>query len=429
MLERLKSLINDRRGNFAVIAGILMVPVITGIGLAVDYGRASHAKSTLFGAADAAAAGAVSQSSPTYRNGGTFSGSWTKSQAEADAMALFNANIVNNVGFKLEEAHATISQTGRRIVAKVHYTATVPMTFMRVFGKSEVPINGEATAVVDTAPYVDFYLLLDNSPSMGLGATTADIANLEAKTPDKCAFACHTTQQPSNNYYEIAKKHGIMMRIDLVRIAAQNLFDKAKEIGVHNEQFRMGTYTFGASAENLRLEEVAQMSADLDKGKKAVGAVDLMTIPSQGYDNDQQTPFDKIFSEMTTKVGTQGDGSGPGSREKIVFFVSDGVADHKKGPCTGIKRASRCHEPIDPKICRTLKERNIKVAVLYTTYQRVPRNGYYMANVDPYQPDIGDKMRECASGGLYFEVSPSQGIVEAMETLFLKVLGNPRITS
>ncbi|HRW78472.1 MAG TPA: Rnase Y domain-containing protein, partial [Candidatus Sabulitectum sp.] len=134
--------------------------------------------------------------------------------------------------------------------------------------------------------------------------------------------------------------------------------------------------------QNARLEEVAQMSADLDKGKKAVGAVDLMTIPSQGYDNDQQTPFDKIFSEITTKVGMQGDGSGPGSREKIVFFVSDGVADHKKGPCTGIKRASRCHEPIDPKICRTLKERNIKVAVLYTTYQRVPRNGYYMANVD-----------------------------------------------
>jgi hypothetical protein len=41
--------------------------------------------------------------------------------------------------------------------------------------------------------YIDFYLLLDNSPSMGVGATPADVAKMVNNTPDACAFACHDT--------------------------------------------------------------------------------------------------------------------------------------------------------------------------------------------------------------------------------------------
>jgi hypothetical protein len=36
-------------------------------------------------------------------------------------------------------------------------------------------------------------------------------------------------------------------------------------------------------------------------------------------------------------------------------------------------------------------------------------------------------MQACASPGLYFEVSPSQGIAEAMQMLFQKAVGHPRL--
>ena len=37
-------------------------------------------------------------------------------------------------------------------------------------------------------------------------------------------------------------------------------------------------------------------------------------------------------------------------------------------------------------------------------------------------------MKECASDGLFFEVSPSQGIDEAMNALFMKIINMPRLT-
>ena len=50
-------------------------------------------------------------------------------------------------------------------------------------------------------PNIDFYVLLDNSPSMALPATTAGITQMENLTPKQatggCAFACH--QASTNN--------------------------------------------------------------------------------------------------------------------------------------------------------------------------------------------------------------------------------------
>ena len=55
---------------------------------------------------------------------------------------------------------------------------------------------------------MDFYILLDNTPSMGVGATPTDVSKLEAKTG--CAFACHQMDQSTNNY-TIAKGLGVAM--------------------------------------------------------------------------------------------------------------------------------------------------------------------------------------------------------------------------
>lgn len=62
---------------------------------------------------------------------------------------------------------------------------------MRVLGKQEITVAGQASAVFQTQTFRDFYLLLDNTPSMGVGATTADINKMVDNTSDKCAFACH----------------------------------------------------------------------------------------------------------------------------------------------------------------------------------------------------------------------------------------------
>ena len=58
----------------------------------------------------------------------------------------------------------------------------------------------------------------------------------------------------------------------------------------------------------------------------------------------------------------------------------------------------------------------------------LPTNPWYNSWIAPFQSEIATKMQSCASPGLYFEVSPSQGISDAMNVLFKKALSEARIT-
>ena len=46
----------------------------------------------------------------------------------------------------------------------------------------------------------------------------------------------------------------------------------------------------------------------------------------------------------------------------------------------------------------------------------------------PFASKIATNMQNCASPGLYFEVSPSQGISEAMNALFQKAVAQAHLT-
>ena len=51
-------------------------------------------------------------------------------------------------------------------------------TFGKIFGVKNYTIAVEADASITLAPYLDVTILIDNSPSMLIGATTSDIATL-----------------------------------------------------------------------------------------------------------------------------------------------------------------------------------------------------------------------------------------------------------
>jgi hypothetical protein len=424
-----KDFLSSRSGQFGMMVGVLSLPLIGVLGLAVDYSQATRIRSLLNGAADAAATGAVSKSSPTYKNGGVFNADWTEAQAREDALNLFRAYVAGKGGFELKDVEARFSRQGTDIVAQVDFKARVPMTFMRIMGYESLPVDGRSSASIRTAPYMDFYMLLDNSPSMGVAATPGDIAKMVSNTPDQCAFACHDLSK-ANNYYNLAKTLNVTMRIDVVRQATQQLFTKAEEVRVHADQFRMGLYTFGKAATSIGLTELTSPTSNMGNAKAAANQVDLMSIPHQNYDNDQQTDFDKTLKALNSRISDPGAGSGAADRQKFVFFVSDGVGDsYKPNSCTKKTTSGRCQEPIDTKVCSQLKARGVKIAVLYTTYLPLPTNGWYNTWIKPFADEIGTRMAECASPGLYFEVSPTGGIAEAMETLFMKAISSPRITS
>src|SRR3546814_10144646 len=64
---------------------------------------------------------------------------------------------------------------------------------------SDLTISGSSTSNAAKAPFIDFYLLLDTSPSMLLPSTSAGLSAMRAATG--CAFACHTMQPHDDNIY------------------------------------------------------------------------------------------------------------------------------------------------------------------------------------------------------------------------------------
>lgn len=434
VLEAFRS---DCRGNIALTFGLLALPIVVTAGAAVDYSMANRTKATLDSFADAAALSVVN----------TRAMSMTKSQAEKHAKNFFKAQAANLKRGSVDSVKAKVTDTTSGRAAVVSYAASVETSLTGVIGIDAINIHGAATANSALPVYMDFYMLLDNTPSMGVGATPADVSKLVSNTPDKCAFACHQMDAAPNDYYGLAKKLGVTMRIDVVRSATQQLMDAADSSEIVNNQFRVAVYSFGTSATKLDLTNVVPLSSNLSQAKTKAGELDLMTVPYQNYASDTHTNFDKALSDIDDEIATPGDGATQGSPQKILFFVSDGVQDAANVAClkktvqgedpkTKVKY-TRCQSPLNTQYCTALKKRGIKVAVLYTTYLALPTNSWYMDWIDPFNKgpygpspnsEIAENMEACASPGFYFEVSPTQGIGDAMIALFQKASQSARLS-
>jgi Flp pilus assembly protein TadG len=198
----------DQRGNIAVIFGIACLPVLSAIGCGVDYSEASRMRAKLQSAADAAAVASISQNSQGWLAASQMTGNGEVTTAETDAMNIFNGNInsVYNPNattgnlFALNNAltKATVTKTGVSLTATVAFNATVPTIFMNVVGFKSLTVAGSSSASSSLPMYLDFYVMLDVSGSMGLPSTDAEQTRLSQVNPDDftvypkgCTFACH----------------------------------------------------------------------------------------------------------------------------------------------------------------------------------------------------------------------------------------------
>jgi Flp pilus assembly protein TadG len=426
----------DLRGNVAVIFALAIIPVLTMVGAAVDYSRATQLKSKIQAAADAASVGSIAKNSTAFIAAGNMTGDGTIPGGAADATNIFNGNVSGLAGVTINSVTPTVTKSGSTLTSVISYSADVPTSFMGVIGKTSLTVTGTSTSSANMPQYIDFYVLLDNSPSMGVGATPTDVATMVNNTSDKCAFACHDLSN-SNNYYKLAKSLSVTTRMDVLRQATQNLMSTAQSTQTYSTQFRMAIYDFGGSSDTQGLRSLFALSSSLSSAQTAAGNIDLMTVNGQNDNNDQDTGFSAIMPAIDTAITTPGNGSS-GSPLKYLFFVSDGVADeYNPSKCLKSTTGGRCQSPIDPTLCDNMKNRGVKIAVLYTTYLQLPTNPWYMTWINPFNAgpwgpspnsQIAQKMQACASPGFYFEVSPTQGISEAMNTLFAKAVMDARIS-
>lgn len=483
---KLTSLGRDKSGGVVVFFAVALIGLTMIIGLALDYGRAILAKSTLKTAADASALTALSTAERDYVNN---TGS---AQMIQDAMAAAQRAFVANAGKYYSDlapsptnapcANPCIAVTvnGLTVTANVSFQANAASLFG---GWTNIPfinisqVNGKSSVAQEKLPaYANFYLLLDNTPSMGIGATSTDIQNLVNLTTNltatvnhktyqnpneaSCGFACHqtnpcsapsppsdcgTTTTSKNNYQTnvfapyfdyltIARNNNVTLRIDLLRQATQNLMTLAANIDVANQmpnELQFAVYSFGASATAAHanaIAAVAPLSANTSSIATQAQSLDLMSIDYQNEFGDQQTSFDTAVPALNALLPTPGDGTSPGSPQEFVIIVSDGVTDENLN-------GSRTIGPINTALCTAIKNRGIQIATLYTTYYDIPNNSFFTANVAPYLPPLSttDKlaaaMQSCASSpDLFQQVSIGGSISQALQNIFQQLMQRSRLT-
>jgi Flp pilus assembly protein TadG len=197
----------NKGANVAIIFGLSVIPVLTAVGVAIDYSTATRIRAKLQSAADAASIASISQNSAGYIAAALMTSDGSVPAGVAEANNIFKGNAATIIGFPTLNPvpTSTMTKTGTTLTSTVTFTAQVPVTFMRVVamlsgggGWQNMAISGTSRSSSSLPPYLDFYLTLDVSGSMGLPVSPAEAARMQLVNPDNfvqyptgCTLACH----------------------------------------------------------------------------------------------------------------------------------------------------------------------------------------------------------------------------------------------
>jgi Flp pilus assembly protein TadG len=406
-------LLRDTRASTFVFLAIGMLALGTATGVGVDFARGLNAKSDLQGAVDAAAISGAS----VYLNAGYAT---EATNAATNYMKNAVAHLPTNNGVT---SSITLSQAAPWTVT-VNANTTINSTFNGLL-ESTIPVSVTATANGPSNPNINFYMLLDDSPSMAIAATQAGINTMVANTSAQggCAFGCHETNPSADNLgnpggednYALAESLGVTLRMNNLQTATSNLMSTAKTTEASNSaSYGVAIYTF-----DYGFNTIQTLTTNMTTAQNSAANIALLEV----YDNncltkactsgDTDTNYDNAFSQINTTMPNPGNGTNAkgDSPQEVLYFVTDGVEDE-------LVNGSRVQSLLNTANCDTIKNRGIRIAVLYTTYYPLPTNSWYNTYIAPFQPNIATTMQACASPGLFFQVDTGGDISAAMTALF-----------
>jgi hypothetical protein len=472
----------------------LVAPVLVfGAGAAIDYGRAAQVHTKLNGAADAAALAALTpamlQQSPSV--------------AQEAATSMFNglADGVTALTPGATQVTVTVTTGSSPLVrnVEVSYSTSVNTIFAQVLGVNLLSLQGVSQASAQVPPNIDFYVLLDNSPSMALPATQAGITQMQNLTTMEtqvqsggsggCAFACHqastnnsdTAGNPcadgttptvssgsySNVYcnvtkhgaqidnYQLARNNNIELRLDELNSGISTLLQTASSAAQSSPfptppQYRFSIYSMD-SLWSIGLTQLMPLTTNYINNWTTDSAnFGVMEMYSNNNDcansacssasgpGDVATSYDDSLGDLSQASYIPDPGNGTNQAgdtpQEVLFIVTDGVEDEESG-------GSRVQQAINDlgnapggnsnstNWCTTIKNRGIKIAILYTDYLPVPANSWYESWIAPIQSDIGPALQACASPGLFYDAAIGSDLGQALNALFAAVTSSGHLTN
>jgi Flp pilus assembly protein TadG len=417
---------SDRGANVAIIFALASLPTIFLLGLGLDFASAVRRQSQLDAAADAAAIAAVTPAMMAQNS----------TVATTAATNIFNGKAVGLGGLQSTPAPTvTITNNGLVRTATVSYAAQATNNFPNFLGQTSWAISGSSSASSTVMPNINFYLMLDSSPSMAIAGTPAGITTMVNQTASQggCAFACHESHPSDDNLgnpggednYALARNLGVTLRIDLLAQATASLMTTAKATETANgNTYKMAIYTFDVAVNSIQSTPTSNLilAANEASAIQVLQVYNNNCLTSSNCNNDEDTNWDLALSTLNTAMPNPGGGTNTAgdTPQEVLFIVTDGVEDENvSGTRTYAMSAAEC---------TTIKNRGIRIALLYTEYLPLPTNDWYNTYIAPIQSNIATTMQACASPGLFFDVASGGDISSAMTALFQQAVATARLT-
>jgi Flp pilus assembly protein TadG len=181
----------DQRGNIVVIFGIVIIPLLSFMGAAIDYSRATRARATMQSVLDSVSLMVAKDLS---------SGLISTSQISTKAQTYFNA-LYTDTEATLTNFSATYTQasgsTGSTIL--VTGTAKIDTAFMQIVGFRTMPFQAASTSTWG-ANLLRVALVLDNTGSM---ATSGKMAALQPAAKSLVTQLSALAQNPGDVYISV----------------------------------------------------------------------------------------------------------------------------------------------------------------------------------------------------------------------------------
>jgi Flp pilus assembly protein TadG len=476
----------DQRGNIALLFAVSLPFVLLTVGISVDFSRAATVRTQLNSAADAAVLGALTPAMLQQ----------SASVAQAAAINMFNAQIADITGLvpgatqlTITISNATSNPAMRQV--KATYTTQVQNFFGAIEPASIFALGGTSSAQASVPPNINFYLLLDNTPSMSLPSTSAGVTSMQSLTLQQenggCAFACHQastnngdtqgnpcyngskyssptldspppSNTPGNSYCDtskgwtqidndaVARKNSIPLRLDALTSAVTTLTNLATSTATSGQFATPPKYQMAAYSTNslwtlpTTNNQLMAMTSNYVAGW-AAAVVNFAAM--EMYSNNN------ACANSSCSAGISGAGDAETNYDSALNSINTTMPNPGNGTnvtgdtpqevlffvTDGVEdenNPSRTIQQINggsaPNYCTQIKASGVKIAILYTEYLPVPVNTFYDEYVESIQAGLGPALQACASPGLFYDAALNSDLGAALSSLFQAVVQSATLT-
>jgi hypothetical protein len=352
------------------------------------------------------------------------------------------------------------SKSGQTLTASISYSTQAQTNFSRILGISNVAIRGTSTssAAIKSTLYMNIYVIVDISQSMGIAANPADMQLLYDRVAKAgngsdgevgCVFGCHvaaTNQATTNEKLAHYGGQWINLRIDSAVTAIQRIITEAETMPVGSGKIQIGIYTMSEDPTNGNLLNViSSPSSDYTTLSAEAATIDLGNNKPDGIGDSDMTDSLTQFYNNVLASAPSGDGSSPSSPLNYVYIITDGVQDTPGASCI----SGHCVSLLDTTPCAKLRSK-ATVDVIYTTYLPLfagnvapsgpapyPPSAYetnYFQLVYPIANGIEPNLQACASKPsksaptTFYEAADDTTLINDLTALFISTTQIARIT-